>query len=219
MKAQLFMLATGGCLLAAQTSKAITYNLDAGNFSCAISPYGSVTVSLGTDGAQNGAWITFQAANNSSFQYLFGDGGSAGVNVNGSFSFVASSLSWSGQPQSGAATPSYSASSGNEDGLGNFNFALDNMDGFSHSVEKISFFLSGTWASDGSVLAYNNKGFLTEAHIFAADATTETNTGIGGFAGTDSQGDPQVPDGGSTVVLLGSVLAGIGILRRRAGKN
>lgn len=217
------MLAAGGCLLglAAQTSQAITYSVDSGNsgLSGTTSPYGSVMVTLGVDGAQSGAWITFQAANNSSFQYLFGDGGSVGVNVSGSFSFVASSLSWSGQPQSGATAPSYSASSGNEDGLGNFNFSLDNVDGFSHSVEQISFFLSGTWASDSSVLAYNNKGYLTEAHIFVANATTGTDTGIGGFAGTDSQGDPQVPDGGSTVMLLGSTLAGFGMLRRRVGKN
>lgn len=215
------ILATAGCalLLAAQTSQAITYNLDAASFSGATSPYGSVTVTLGTDGAQNGAWITFQAANNASYQYLFGDGGSVGVNVNGSFSFVASSLSWSGQPQPGVATPSYTPSSGNEDGLGSFNFTLDNTDGFSHSVEQISFFLSGTWASDGSVLTYDNKGYLAEGHIYVAAANTYTNTSVGGYAGVDSHGDPRVPDGGATVALLGSALASVGFVTRRFRKG
>src|SRR6185312_12548503 len=75
------------CLGLQQANAITTYSLSAGN--SAISgypaPYGSASVSL----VGNTATITFTAANTASYQYLFGNGGSVAVNVNGAFTLGA----------------------------------------------------------------------------------------------------------------------------------
>jgi len=158
-------------------------------------PYGTVSVSL----VGQTATITFTAANG----YLFGDGSSVGVNVNAS--------SFSEAIVTDAAFSGFS--SGNVDGLGQFNLTIDNHDGFAQAVSTITFTVTNTsltlWASAANVLAFNNLHFDAEGHIFIiADQTVLT-----GFAGENGAG-VTVPDGGTTVMLLGAALGALGMARR-----
>lgn len=216
MKISKLALAIAGCLLnlATQTSRAnsITYSLSAAN--SAISgypgPYGSVTVNLTS---ANQATITFTGNTVGTFEYLFGGTGSVGVNVNAS-SFSESSLT-------GFVAPSIT--SGNEDGFGAFNLSIDNFDGNSAADGLMSFVLtdnSGTWANASSVLVANAGGWFVAAHIFVEDTTTGGNPATGYAASsTDSPTPLSVPDGGATIIMLGSVLGGLGIVGRRLRKG
>src|SRR5438552_6012668 len=122
--------------LGLQQAKADTFDsvLNFGN--SAISgfpgPYGTVHIDL----VGQTATITFTASSG----YLFGDGSSVGVNVNAS--------SFSEAIVSDAAFKDFS--SGNVDGLGQFNLTIDNNDGFAQAVSTITFTvtnISGTWLS------------------------------------------------------------------------
>src|SRR6266481_5348972 len=77
------------CFGLQQAKATTTYTLSNPNGAIAAfpAPYGSVTVNL--DVTQTIATITFTAANTAAFQYLFGDGGTAAVNVNGAFTLGA----------------------------------------------------------------------------------------------------------------------------------
>src|SRR6266481_5295995 len=106
-----------GCLLAfaAQPARAdsISFSLVTGNSALTPypGPYGSVLVNL-TDSTH--ATVTFTA--NTGF--LFGDGGTAGVNVNAA-SWTVGSITGSG------LGPLSDAGAGNEDGFKSFNQTID----------------------------------------------------------------------------------------------
>jgi hypothetical protein len=116
---------------------------------------------------------------------------------------VANSFSWTG----GNANTAFSdGGSKNADGFGSFNQTTDNFDGFTAAVTSVSFVLSGSWANAMSVLTANASGWLAAAHIFViGDQTVLT-----GFAA----GPGSVPDGGTTVMLLGAALGALGMARR-----
>jgi hypothetical protein len=198
-----------------QQAKAVpqTYSLGAGN--SAISgypaPYGSATVTLLTG---NTATITFTAANTASYQYLFGNGGSVAVNVNGAFTLG---------PITGTQLPGFTAASysqgpaGNEDGFGSFNLTINSMGGYTQASNSITFTLtksSGTWSSDANVLTANAQGAFVAAHIFVAAFPADPNAGAltTGFA--SNGGAVNTPDGGTTVMLLGVALGALGMARR-----
>jgi VPDSG-CTERM motif len=71
-------------------------------------------------------------------------------------------------------------------------------------------------ATIADFLTFNDGG-----NIFVADILCgPTVTGCAGFTGpVDVTGGGSVPDGGATVMLLGSALFGLGVLRRRFGKR
>jgi hypothetical protein len=222
-------------LVAAKPASGATYSLNSYNPGIAsyTGPFGSVGVSL-TDSSD--ALITFTASSVGAYHYLFGDGGSIALNVNGAVTIlggafdshgnITSGLSGITQPQGVAVTlktPTYSMGTGNEDGFGPFNFELDNIDGFQAAVGSISFTLhrtTGTWASDTSVLTANADGWFTAAHIFVANSDY-SNTGATGYAANDgtSTSHELLPDGGSTVALLGFGLLGIATLRQRLSRK
>lgn len=157
-------------------------------------PFGTVHVDL-TAGV---ATITFTAASG----YLFVDGGAVGVNVNAS--------SWTIGNFTSNGESVFSAGAGNEDGFGSFNQKVS-MNDSSNGASIISFTLtntSGTWASAANVLAFNSMNWLVAAHIQIQDGTGNT-----GFAAGPSGGQ-MVPDGGTTVMLLGAALGALGITRR-----
>lgn len=210
MKISKLTLAIAGCLLAlaAQTSKAITYSLDLGNSGLGGNAnYGSVTVTLVNSTTAD---ITFSANPG----YQFTDGSSAAVNVNAS-----------GFTESLISDPSFkqfNTGSIQVDGWGNFNLTLDqNSSGPSDRTSTIMFSVtdtSGTWGSATDVLALNNgsTGYILAAHIYV------NNGGFTGYASSDqnSSGDQlPVPDGGTTIMMLGSALAGLGIVGRRIRKS
>jgi len=157
-------------------------------------PFGTVHVDLKTSTM---AKITFTAPSG----YLFVDGGSVAVNVNAS-SWTIGSFQSNGEPVS-------SDGSGNEDGFGNFNQKVSMQDS-SNGASIISFTLtngSGTWLTAANVLAFNLQNWLIAAHI-----QIQNGTGNTGFAA--GPGGGSVPDGGTTVMLLGAALGALGMARR-----
>ena len=156
-------------------------------------PYGTVNVNLT---APNMATITFTAASG----YLFVDGGSVAVNVN--------SNAWTIGTFNSNGDPVFNDGAGNEDGFGSFNQKVS-MQNSSNGASVISFVLtniSGIWLSAANVLAFNAQNWLVAAHIQIA-------TGLTGFA-AGPNGGQQVPDGGTTVMLLGAALGALGMARR-----
>ena len=186
-----------------QQAKADTYNFDLTNGNSAISgfpgPYANVNVNLNGAGTQ--ATITFTAYSG----FLIGGAQAADVNVSGSWTI--GSFSWTG----GNANTAFSnGGPNNADGFGSFNQTTDNFDGFTSAVSVVSFILTntgGSWANAMSVLTANASNWLAAAHIFViADQTVVT-----GFAAGPGG---SVPDGGTTVMLLGAALGALGMARR-----
>jgi VPDSG-CTERM motif len=164
-------------------------------------PFGTVNVSL----SGQVATITFTGLNG----FQFGDGSSVGVNVN-STSFTEAIISDSD-------FKAFDLSNGNVDGLGDFNLVVNNNN-FSMGFNTISFSVTNTgtaWGSAADVLAFNSQTmnggpFDAEAHVRQSVGNPQ---GLTGFAG-ESGGGTTVPDGGTTVMLLGSALGVLGLIRR-----
>jgi hypothetical protein len=203
--------------LTVQLAKADTvYSITVGNSAISgfTGPYGSADVHL-VDSTH--ATITFTSnlgpvAGNS---YLFGGTGSVDVNVNAT-TFTLGAISGTTAGTGFTAGPYSNGGSGNVDGFGVFNQTINSFDGFTHASNTITFSLtdtSGTWASDATVLKANSNGAFVGAHIFvtASPANTANGALATGFA---ANGGSHVPDGGTTLMLLGSALAGLAVMRR-----
>jgi len=200
--------------LGLQQAKAVTmYSLTVPN--AAISgfppPYGEVSVSV----VGSIATITFTADNTAAFQYLFGNGGSVAVNVQGVFTLGA--ITGTQLPGFGPTTFSQGPA-GNEDGFGSFNLTINSSQGYTDASNSITFSItqtSGTpWLADGSnVLIANAQGATVAAHIFVTSFPANvTNSALAtGFAANTGA---VVPDGGTTVMLLGAALGALGMARR-----
>jgi VPDSG-CTERM motif len=197
------------CFGLQQAKATTTYDLTQGN--SAISgypaPYGTVTVNL----VGNTATITFTAANTAAYQYLFGDGGSAAVNVNGAFTLGA--ITGTQLPGFGPTTYS-NGGAGNVDGWGQFNLTINSNDGYTSSSNMITFTLTGSWANDASVLTANANGSFVAAHIFVAAFPADPNAGALATGFASNGGAVNTPDGGTTVMLLGVALGALGMARR-----
>jgi len=161
------------------------------------------------------ATVTFTSLFNGGNTYLMGDGGTVALQVNATTfnSSVAATNSFPGfaVPQVVGTGP------GNEDGFGNFNLTVDLFDGYTNSANMVVVSLtnvSGTWASAANVLINNSHLTRAAAHIFvAAGAIPDPNASAlaTGYAG---EGGAIVPDGGTTVMLLGTALGALGMARR-----
>ncbi len=201
-----------------QQANAFTSDLNQGNTAIAgfTGPYGTVTVTLVNSTT---ATVTFTSLTNSGNIYLFGDGGSVAVNVNAS-TFTVSNITGSNSGTGFTPGPYTFAGAGVEDGFGSFNLTINSFDGFTHSSDTITFTVtntSGTWGSDSDVLIANAGGFDAAAHIFvtAFPANASNSALATGFAGEGPQPPPPgVPDGGTTVMLLGAALGALGMARR-----
>jgi VPDSG-CTERM exosortase interaction domain len=155
-------------------------------------PFGTAHVDLTSNTT---ATITFTAASG----YLFVNGGAVAVNVNAN-AWTIGNFTSNGNPVSNGGA-------GNEDGFGSFNQKVSQQNA-SNGASIISFVLtntSGTWLSAANVLAFNSNHWLVAAHIQIA-------TGLTGFAA--GPGGGTVPDGGTTVMLLGAALGALGMARR-----
>ena len=198
-----------------QQADAFTSQLNVGNpaISGFAGPYGTVTINLVNSTT---ATVTFTSNTVAGNIYLFGDGGSVALNVNAA-TFSVSGITGSNAGVGFTPGPWSQVAAGNEDGLGSFNLRISSFDGFTHSSDTISFTLtntSGTWASANDVLAFNANGFDAAAHIFVTTSPANaSNSALAtGFAGEGAQG--HVPDGGTTVMLLGAALGALGMARR-----
>jgi len=199
-----------------QQADAFTSQLNVGNpaISGFAGPYGTVTINLVNSTT---ATVTFTSNTVAGNIYLFGDGGSVALNVNAA-TFSVSGITGSNAGVGFTPGPWSQVAAGNEDGLGSFNLRISSFDGYTHSSDTISFTLTntaGNWGSAASVLAFNANGFDAAAHIFVS-ATNPANASISalvtGFAGEGPAG--HVPDGGTTVMLLGAALGALGMARR-----
>lgn len=213
-----FGISAGLSLLVISAAQAdmISYNLDNGNSQVSgySEPYGTVSVDL-TDPTH--ATITFSSDVAGGNIYLFGAASAVDVNVN--------ATSWTIGPITGSnAGTGFSAStltdggSGNVDGRGNFNQTINSSGSFTTSSDTVTFTLtdtSGTWASASNVLTPNNNGNYVGAHIIVTSdpANADNQAFVTGYAGGDTRNS--VPDGGSTVIFLGSALAALGWIRRK----
>ncbi len=151
---------------------------------------------------------TIQFVANLADGFMFVDGGAVDFNLNGD----ASSIDISALAPSGIQITS--EGSGNADGWGTFNQRFTSGTSSPEGrFTAITFDIIGdgtTWASDADVLCANNQGNFLAAHIGVGGLTGDL--AITGFAST-GDGTNSVPDGGSTLLLLGSVLSGLGLLR------
>ncbi|SRR6266567_2760728 len=173
----------------------VDYTLTTGNSpSLGTGPFGTVHVDLTSSTT---ATITFTAASG----YQFIDGSAVAVNVN--------ATSWTVSAFTSNGGPVTDSGSQNVDGFGQFN-QTGSQQNASNGATVISFTLtntSGTWASATNVLAFNANHWLVAAHVFVVGSN-----GITGFVAGPKGGT--VPDGGTTVMLLGAALGVLGMARR-----
>ena len=185
-----------------QQAKADTVNYSLGTANdpaLGAGPFGNVLVNLTGGPNTNMATITFTAAAG----YLFVNGGAVAVNVN------ATSWTVSAFTVNVGATAVTNSGARNEDGFGSFN-QTGSQQNANNGASLVVFTLtntSGTWASAGNVLAFNGNNWLVAAHIFLVGSN-----GITGFAAGPAGGT--IPDGGTTVMLLGAALGALGMARR-----
>jgi hypothetical protein len=215
----IFVLAGALCLLFCPVSSkadTVTYTLTTGNSGLAgfTGPFAQVTVEWTSSTTAN---ITFTSLTNGGYIYLMGDGSSAAVNVNGTFTLTNVSATNSlGGFTPGSYTVVDPLGSSNVDGFGPFNGVIDSFDGFTHSADKIVFTLtniSGSWSTASEVLIANAQGYEAASHIFIANSDG-TNTGFTGYA---ANGTVPVPEPG-IFILLGIAMGAIGIASRYVRK-
>lgn len=201
--------------LAVQQARAdmVTYDLTTDNISVSgdTEPFVSVQVNLTST---TSATITFNALSSGSDINLLGSVGAVAVNVNatswtlGSFSGVNTLSGFTPGPLSDGGI-------GHEDGYGDFNQSLDSFDSYTHSYTQITFTItdnSGTWGSASGVLIGNKDGNIAAANIIVAEELPgggANNLNDTGFASDAVQVNGQVPDGGTTAIMLAAVLLGL----------
>jgi hypothetical protein len=98
----------------------------------------------------------------------------------------------------------------NVNGFGTFDLNIKNNDGTAKKVSLISFNVTGTYTDASLVLALNSNGFDAAAHVVQIDGTSNPPT----FFVAEAPGEFHIPDGGTTAMLLGLGLSGLGFVRR-----
>jgi hypothetical protein len=172
-----------------------------------------------TTNATNVATITFSSDHTGGYIYLMG--GAQGVDLNTSAAATVNTISFvfsqAGQT-GGFQTPSVTGTgSGNVDGFGSFTNTVDFFNGADHSFNSVTFTLtktSGVWGAATSVLTANAQGALAAAHIFVFTDPANLSNGAQATGFAANGGSVNVPDGGTTVMLLGTALGALGMARR-----
>jgi protein with PEP-CTERM/exosortase system signal len=183
-----------------------------------ITPFVSILTSSNGEGAGNygtvtvdslvgqTATITFQA--NTAGGFFFVDGNIVDVNLTGNSATLVSGSVIE------APTPDFSSVQYNAqvDGFGTFTVVLNNTSA-NFQESTITFQVTNTsgtlWTSTSDVLAFNSSGFDAAAHYIDNNKPAPNTF----FAAEGTQGHV-VPDGGTTVMLLGIGLSVLGMARR-----
>jgi hypothetical protein len=174
-----------------------------------------IQVSITTNGTAD-ATITFTSQTVGGNIFLMSDGGAAAVNATAAASITA--VSFTQVAGGGFSLASFTTfTNQNADGFGSFSNGVDNSSGFDVAVNSITLTLtkaSGVWGLASTVLAANAQGALAASHIFVTLAPGARANGaiFTGYAANG--GSVNVPDGGTTVMLLGMGLGALGMARR-----
>ena len=210
------LIAIAGLGLQQANADIFTSSLNAGNSAISgfTGPYGTVTITLLTSTT---ATVTFTSNTVAGNIYLFGAAQAIDLNVNATTFTVGPVLGTNAGTGFTPGPLTAHIGSQNVDGLGTFNLSIDSFDGFTHTSDTVTFTLtdvSGTWASAANVITNNSSGFDAAAHIFVTTSPANaSNSALAtGFAGEGPQ--TNVPDGGTTVMLLGAALGALGMARR-----
>ena len=157
-------------------SAVITISLDTPN--AAISgytgPYGTVSVVF-VDATH--ATVSLMSNTVGTNIYLFGDGSTIALNTNGTAtaSGIMGANAGSGfSPGPFTQTSPVPHATQQVNGFGKFNMVIDDFDGFSNTVDSLSFTLtkgSGTWADESAILTPNANGARAAGHVFVAPCT------------------------------------------------
>ncbi len=179
-------------------------------------PYASYTISgSGTDYT-----VTVTGENN----FVFGDGGTFALNLSsaagsGTLTGVTSISCLNGTGLTNCALSQTTTTS--EDGFGDFNFKLNDGNGFSDYVYSFTFTFSTEHAVTlATLLAPNGDNAEVAGHVALV-----TNTACTGFAGNTGANQPtgtpdsacsgtSTPEPGSMSLLVCGVLAAAGVFRR-----
>jgi hypothetical protein len=195
----------------------ITYDLQSDHCTGLCGPQASFGTILLTD-VTGGVQITVTLLNGNRFTET-GFDGTIGFNLIGNPTITESpdTVGWrlNGDPAGSPITPVSAQSLTNWDGFGTFEYGIicDACAGSATVAGPLTFTVLGT-GLDITDFAELSTGKGGTAAFFAVDILSGT-TGKTGLVDATST----VPDGGATVTLLGSVLLGLGMLRRRFGKT
>src|SRR5690242_11025106 len=179
-----------------------------------IGPYANLHIDLTSTTTAN---VTFTSLTNGGFIYMMGDGGTADLNVNGTYTLgpVVESNSIAG------FTPSFKNNApGNLSSFGNFDLSLNNNGGFTDAATSISFTLTDTgapWSTATGVLVPNNDGFVSGVHAYACaepGCGVTSQAAISGFAANGDVTPASTPEP-EALALLGTALAGFAVVGRR----
>jgi hypothetical protein len=193
----------------------IDLSLNTGNTAIAgyPGPYGDASINLTSSTT---ALITFTS--NSSGGYLFGDGGSADLNVNGTYTLGAVTVTGLT-----GFSPSYKNNTpGTADGFGYFSLSLNLNDGYAGAANTISFTItdtSGTWTTAADVLTPNSNGNDVAAHIFVCGLTSGVcNAGVDALATGYATAVSAVPEPSTWGMMLLGFL-GLGFAFRHQSRR
>jgi hypothetical protein len=188
-----------GLLLAASSARAVTFDLTSDHCTggCGTPPFGTVTLT------QSGTTVDVTVSIAPNFWAITGSADFQLFKFNGtdvSLGDISVDQTFSGETLA-AATGAF-----NGDGTGNFSFGIECTtcgNGNTGIDSDITFHVADATIAD--LTAANNLGIIFVADIFSAETG---NTGP-----VDVTGGGNVPDSGSTAVLLGVGLFGLGFVR------
>jgi hypothetical protein len=205
----------------AHATPSVTFESDYGQANPDISsfpgPYAHLSISLSGQIAS----FTFTSNTNGGFTYLFGGNKGLGFEVNSTAFTVGTLTGFRTGGFTGTLTSTFDAAGniGGFNGFGTYNFAINDTDGFGDAYDKLTFTLTNTgtpWLTANDVLTLNAANFDSAGHVFVAQLVNGVYVSEGGITGkaAEGPGGVPVPDGGSTVMLLGLGMSALGLARR-----